>query len=115
MLMGKYVDGVNLKLGLGVALVYNSHLYMIRFNLLRRFTPRIGTNLKPRLQRFASSYDADIAGLTEEEAEVTPQLISGILTKLGIQFRDAVAQFAEKEVSPRAAEIDKSNNFPSVR
>ena len=73
MLMGKYVDGVNLKLGLGVALVYNSHLYMIRFNLLRRFTPRIGTNLKPRLQRFASSYDADIAGLTEEEAEVTLQ------------------------------------------
>jgi len=102
MLVGKYVHGVNLKLGLGVALVssYNyNYLYMIRFNLLRRFTPRNGTNLKPRLQRFASSYDADIAGLTGEEAE----------------FRDAVTQFAEKEVSPRAAEIDKSNNFPSVR
>ena len=69
MLMGKSVHGVNLKLGLGVALLYNSHLYMIRFNLLRRFTPRIGT--KPRLQRFASTYDADTAGLTEEEAEVT--------------------------------------------
>jgi hypothetical protein len=71
MLMGKYVDGVNLKLGLGVALVYNFYLYMIRFNFLRRFTLRNGTNLKPRLQRFASSYDADVAGLTEEEAEVT--------------------------------------------
>ena len=34
---------------------------------------------------------------------------------LVIQFRDAVAQFAEKEVSPRAIEIDKSNNFPAVR
>jgi hypothetical protein len=45
---------------------------MIRFNLLRRFTPRYGTKVtKPRLQRFASSYDADIAGLTEDEAEVT--------------------------------------------
>jgi len=68
---------------------------MIRFNLLRRFSPRIVR--KPRLQRFASSYDVDVAGLTEEEAE----------------FRDAVTQFTEKEVSPRAAEIDKSNNFPT--
>jgi isovaleryl-CoA dehydrogenase len=88
---------------------------MIRFNLLRRFTPRNGKNLKPRLQRFASSYDADIAGLTEDEAEVTLLLLSGIFTKLVNQFRDAVTQFAEKEISPRAAEIDKSNNFPSVR
>ena len=62
MLVGKYVHGVNLKLGLGVS------LDMIRFNLLRRFTPRSG--VKPRLHRFASSYDADVAGLTEEEAEV---------------------------------------------
>jgi len=39
---------------------------MIRFNLLRRpVLRRIVT--KPR---FASSYDADVAGLTEEEAEV---------------------------------------------
>lgn len=50
-------------------MLYNSDLYMIRFNLLRRFIPRNVT--KPRLQRFASTYDADIAGLTEDETEVT--------------------------------------------
>ena len=89
MLLGKYVHGVNPKLGLGVALVYNSHFVMIRFNLLRRFTPRIGT--KPRLQRFASSYDTDIAGLTAEEAEVANALaflrytLTSSLSSFGMQ------------------------------
>lgn len=32
-----------------------------------------------------------------------------------MQFRHSVAQFAKKEVEPRAAEIDKSNTFPMVR
>lgn len=43
-----------------------------------------------------SHYNSDIAGLSEEQAE----------------FRDAVTEFAQREVAPRAAEIDKSNNFP---
>ncbi|KAF7295564.1 Isovaleryl-CoA dehydrogenase [Mycena indigotica] len=46
----------------------------------------------------ASFYNTDIAGLTNEEAE----------------FRTAVTEFAAKEVAPRAAEIDKTNTFPSV-
>ncbi|KZT26625.1 acyl-CoA dehydrogenase NM domain-like protein [Neolentinus lepideus HHB14362 ss-1] len=48
-------------------------------------------------RRNASFYNADIAGLTEEQAE----------------FRNAVSDFAQKEVAPRAAEVDRSNNFPS--
>lgn len=31
-----------------------------------------------------------------------------------IQFRNAVADFAQKEIAPRAAEVDRSNNFPMV-
>ncbi|TFK54666.1 acyl-CoA dehydrogenase NM domain-like protein [Heliocybe sulcata] len=48
-------------------------------------------------RRNASFYNADIAGLTEEQVE----------------FRNAVTEFAQKEVAPRAAEIDRSNNSPS--
>lgn len=44
-----------------------------------------------------STYNADVAGLTDEE----------------IEFRNAVTEFAEKEIAPRAAEIDKTNTFPS--
>ncbi|EPQ57936.1 acyl-CoA dehydrogenase NM domain-like protein [Gloeophyllum trabeum ATCC 11539] len=48
-------------------------------------------------RRHASFYNADIAGLTEDQTE----------------FRNAVSEFAQKEIAPRAAEIDRSNNFPS--
>ncbi|KAJ7461567.1 acyl-CoA dehydrogenase NM domain-like protein [Mycena latifolia] len=48
-------------------------------------------------RRHASFYNVEVAGLTDEEAE----------------FRNAVNEFADKEVAPRAAEIDKSNNFPA--
>ncbi|KAJ7080337.1 acyl-CoA dehydrogenase NM domain-like protein [Mycena belliarum] len=48
-------------------------------------------------RRHASFYNAEVAGLTDEEDE----------------FRNAVNEFADKEVAPRAAEIDKSNNFPA--
>ncbi|KAH9928185.1 acyl-CoA dehydrogenase/oxidase [Fomitopsis serialis] len=48
-------------------------------------------------RRSASFYNADVAGLTEEQAE----------------FRDAVTQFAQREVAPRAAEIDRTNTFPA--
>ncbi|KAJ7024286.1 isovaleryl-CoA-dehydrogenase [Mycena alexandri] len=47
-------------------------------------------------RRNASFYNVEVAGLTDEEAE----------------FRNAVDEFASKEVAPRAAEIDKSNTFP---
>ncbi|KAF8623452.1 hypothetical protein AX15_006238 [Amanita polypyramis BW_CC] len=49
-----------------------------------------------RQRRYASFYNSDIAGLTEEETE----------------FRNAVNEFSQKEIAPRAAEIDKSNDFP---
>ncbi|KAF9473783.1 acyl-CoA dehydrogenase NM domain-like protein [Pholiota conissans] len=47
-------------------------------------------------RRHASFYNSDVAGLTEEEAE----------------FRNAITEFALKEVAPRAAEVDKTNTFP---
>ncbi|KIJ24946.1 hypothetical protein M422DRAFT_274166 [Sphaerobolus stellatus SS14] len=47
-------------------------------------------------KRHASFYNTDIAGLTDEQ----------------IEFRDAVADFAQREIAPRAAEVDRSNNFP---
>lgn len=31
------------------------------------------------------------------------------------QFRQVVANFAQKEIAPRAAEIDKTNRMPEVR
>ncbi|KZT09774.1 acyl-CoA dehydrogenase NM domain-like protein [Laetiporus sulphureus 93-53] len=61
-------------------------------------TPRSAALFHPRIQsRFASYYNANVAGLSEEQAE----------------FRNAVTEFAQREVAPRAAEIDRSNNFPS--
>ncbi|KIY50729.1 acyl-CoA dehydrogenase NM domain-like protein [Fistulina hepatica ATCC 64428] len=49
-----------------------------------------------RGRRLASTYNVALAGLSDEEAE----------------FRDAVHSFAQAEVAPRAAEIDKTNTFP---
>ncbi|KAI0078130.1 acyl-CoA dehydrogenase NM domain-like protein [Panus rudis PR-1116 ss-1] len=57
-----------------------------------------GARVQVAQRRHAHSfYNADIAGLTDEQAE----------------FRNAVTEFAQKEVAPRAAEIDKTNNFPA--
>ncbi|KAI0064724.1 acyl-CoA dehydrogenase NM domain-like protein [Artomyces pyxidatus] len=47
-------------------------------------------------RRNASFYNVDIAGLTDEQAE----------------FRNAVNEFAQRVVAPRAAEIDRTNNSP---
>ncbi|KAI9571381.1 acyl-CoA dehydrogenase NM domain-like protein [Boletus coccyginus] len=47
-------------------------------------------------RRFASTYNVEIAGLSEEQAE----------------FRNAVSEFAQRELAPRAAEIDRTNTFP---
>ncbi|KAG6814553.1 hypothetical protein H0H92_000081 [Tricholoma furcatifolium] len=49
------------------------------------------------LRRNASTYNNAIAGLTEEEAE----------------FRNVIVDFAQKEIAPKAAEIDKTNTFPA--
>ncbi|KAJ1724405.1 hypothetical protein LPJ53_001305 [Coemansia erecta] len=43
-----------------------------------------------------STYNASVAGLTSEQAE----------------FRAAVSDFAQRELSPRAAQIDRDNAFP---
>ncbi|KAF5315778.1 hypothetical protein D9611_004802 [Ephemerocybe angulata] len=65
----------------------------------RQLKPTSTTLLKSAVsqKRFVSNYNVDVAGLTDEE----------------IEFRNAVTDFAEKEIAPRAAEIDKTNTFPS--
>lgn len=45
----------------------------------------------------ATHYNSDVAGLTDEETE----------------FRNAVHDFAQKEIAPRAEQIDKTNTFPA--
>ncbi|CAL1705634.1 unnamed protein product [Somion occarium] len=65
----------------------------------QRVVPRLRsiTGVQTIQRRHASFYNVDLAGLTEEQLE----------------FRNAVTEFAQKEVAPRAADIDRSNNFPS--
>lgn len=46
--------------------------------------------------RAYSGFNHDLAGLTEDQAEL----------------RSVVETFANKEIAPRAAEIDKKNEFP---
>ncbi|KAF8911031.1 acyl-CoA dehydrogenase NM domain-like protein [Gymnopilus junonius] len=65
-----------------------------RPSFLRVATP---TPVNPLQRRYASFYNTDVAGLSEEEAE----------------FRNAAVEFAQKEVAPRAEEVDKTNNFPA--
>jgi isovaleryl-CoA dehydrogenase len=62
-----------------------------------------------------SFYNTDISGLTEEQEEVRIGAAAGSASNILAQFRNAVDEFAQREVAPRAAEIDKSNNFPNVR
>ncbi|KAH9079158.1 acyl-CoA dehydrogenase NM domain-like protein [Lactarius deliciosus] len=47
-------------------------------------------------RRMVSFYNANIAGLTEEQVE----------------FRNAVSEFSQREVAPLAAEIDRTNSSP---
>ncbi|RDB21528.1 Isovaleryl-CoA dehydrogenase, mitochondrial [Hypsizygus marmoreus] len=70
---------------------------LIRFNGSRRLALAVARRSWTPSKRNASFYNADVAGLTEDEAE----------------FRNAVTEFAQKEVAPRAAEIDKTNTFPA--
>ncbi|EIW73251.1 isovaleryl-CoA dehydrogenase [Tremella mesenterica] len=55
---------------------------------------RIISKLSPR--RFYTSYNPAISGLTTEQEE----------------FRETVASFAQREIAPRAEEIDKTNRMP---
>ncbi|RKP34628.1 acyl-CoA dehydrogenase/oxidase [Dimargaris cristalligena] len=52
--------------------------------------------LRMSYRAFLSTYNAAIAGLTEEQAE----------------FRDTVETFAQKELADRAAAVDRDNQFP---
>jgi hypothetical protein len=66
-------------------------------------------------RRNLSFYNSDIAALTGDQAEVSTypdalELESDVYSK----FRNAVLDFSQREVAPRAAEIDRSNNSPSV-
>ncbi|KAG8887337.1 hypothetical protein FRB98_000206 [Tulasnella sp. 332] len=54
-------------------------------------------------RRHASFYNTDVAGLTEDQMESNDAVH---------QFRNAVADFAQKEIAPRAAEIDRTNESP---
>ncbi|KAI8812374.1 acyl-CoA dehydrogenase/oxidase [Cladochytrium replicatum] len=65
-------------------------------SLLRRAPRSILRAVNPIRSLSYNSYNAAVAGLTPE------------LTEL----REAVFDFAQKELSPRADEIDKSNQFP---
>jgi isovaleryl-CoA dehydrogenase len=51
----------------------------------------------PSTRRSVSFYNPSLAGLTEDQAEL----------------RDAVSSWAQKEVAPRAHDIDKNNASPA--
>ncbi|KAL1921162.1 uncharacterized protein VTP21DRAFT_10878 [Calcarisporiella thermophila] len=73
---------------------------MLRINsLIRNHITRgkNGSPLIPLHRAFASTYNSAVAGLTPEQEE----------------FRLAVREFAERELAPRAADIDRTNTFPS--
>ncbi|KAF8350594.1 acyl-CoA dehydrogenase NM domain-like protein [Amanita rubescens] len=72
---------------------------MSSFSRLAHACTRLGHRVTSPLstqRRYASFYNYDVAGLTDEETE----------------FRNAVDEFARKEIAPRAAEIDRNNAFP---
>ncbi|KAG0004754.1 hypothetical protein BGZ80_009777 [Entomortierella chlamydospora] len=54
------------------------------------------TGVRAAAVRYHSSYNAHVAGLTEEQSE----------------FRSAVNRFVEEELAPRAQQIDRDNAFP---
>lgn len=75
----------------------------------------------PRLlsdRRHASTYNAEVAGLNDEQAEVfhstsDSDLYTGLRVST-LQFRSAITEFAQREIAPRAAEIDRTDTFPGV-
>ncbi|KAK1921324.1 acyl-CoA dehydrogenase/oxidase [Papiliotrema laurentii] len=69
---------------------------MIRIQTLSAPLRSITRSTATRGWRGISSYNSAVAGLTPEQEE----------------FRQAVHDFAQKEIAPRAAEIDKTNRMP---
>ncbi|KAF9947675.1 hypothetical protein BGZ72_010366, partial [Mortierella alpina] len=77
---------------------------MLAKSFLQRATSRMPnlaatarlSGLRATAVRFSSSYNAHVAGLTEEQDE----------------FRMAVHRFANEELAPRAHNIDRENAFP---
>ena len=72
------------------------------FQTLRTATQRVAVAaVSPhRSKRYATSlYPSQLAGLTEDQYEL----------------KDAVEQFAQAEIAPRAEEIDRTNTFPMAR
>lgn len=66
-------------------------------------------------KRHASFYNSDVAGLNGEEAEVCYLRYRVLFQPIDdLQFRNVVTEFAQREIAPQAAEIDKTNTFPSV-
>ncbi|KAJ1981057.1 hypothetical protein H4R34_002230 [Dimargaris verticillata] len=68
-----------------------------RLGVMRPRIARAARQTQPAVRAWASTYNKSVAGLTEEQAE----------------FRESVETFAEKELAPRAAQIDRDNAFPS--
>ena len=55
--------------------------------------------------------------MTEEQVEVRSCIMPAYsisYPESDEKFRNAVADFAERAIAPRAAEIDKTNTFPIV-
>lgn len=69
---------------------------MFRLGLARSTIQRTVCAGKIPCQRTLSFYNTHVAGLSDEQTEL----------------RDAVATWADKELAPRAAEIDQSNKSP---
>lgn len=72
------------------------HPTMFRLGLARSTIQRSVCAGKIPCQRTLSFYNTHVAGLSDEQTEL----------------RDAVATWADKELAPRAAEIDQSNKSP---
>ncbi|KAH7107604.1 acyl-CoA dehydrogenase NM domain-like protein [Auriculariales sp. MPI-PUGE-AT-0066] len=75
----------------------HAHSAALARALGRRQLPSMIT--RTGLRHATTLYNAGVAGLTHEQNE----------------FRLAVREFAQREIAPRAADIDKSNNFPGAR
>lgn len=79
---------------------------------------KLNVGMQTRHARLYASYNAAVAGLTPEQQEVSHVFINHGLSSIDtydtMQFRQVVADFAQKEIAPRAADIDKTNRMPEV-
>ncbi|KAI6005799.1 acyl-CoA dehydrogenase NM domain-like protein [Pisolithus albus] len=74
-----------------------SHAFLTRSTSARTLCTRVLITNSLSGARRASTYNVDVTGLTDEQAE----------------FRNAVTEFSQREIAPRAAEIDRTNTFPA--